>query len=223
MSRKRRIAHGPGRPQVAICYPCRDDVKAHFAYSLARLGLMTEGCLIDLLMCRGTLIDDNRNILAESGLENGATHVLFLDTDMRFPGDALNRLLAHDKPIVGINYLTRSARPLKTTAKKNGELIWTLPESSGLEEVDGCGCGVLLIKAEVFRALEKPWFAFGGIDPTTKRRLGEDYYFCAKAREAGFPVFIDHDLSKQVGHIGDLVYTFGLAWNGEPDGEEETF
>ena len=37
-----------------------------------------------------------------------ADEILWVDTDMQFPEDALLRLLAHDKDIVGCNYRTRT-------------------------------------------------------------------------------------------------------------------
>ena len=36
--------------------------------------------------------------------------------------------------------------------------------------------------------------------------IGEDMYFCREAQKAGFKVYIDHDLSKQVRHIGVLEF-----------------
>ena len=66
--------------------------------------------------------------------------------------------------------------------------------------------GMLMIKRAVFEKLRKPWFE------TCYREehddwLGEDVYFCIRAREAGFGIWVDHDLSKQVTHQG--IYEFG--------------
>jgi hypothetical protein len=36
--------------------------------------------------------------------------------------------------------------------------------------------------------------------------LGEDIYFCIKAKDAGFDTWVDHDLSKGIKHIGQYVY-----------------
>ena len=35
---------------------------------------------------------------------------------------------------------------------------------------------------------------------------GEDVYFCTMARVHGFEVWVDHDLSKEVTHIGQFEY-----------------
>jgi hypothetical protein len=36
--------------------------------------------------------------------------------------------------------------------------------------------------------------------------MGEDWYFVKKLSEAGADIWIDHDLSRQIGHVGDFVY-----------------
>ena len=36
--------------------------------------------------------------------------------------------------------------------------------------------------------------------------LGEDYYFCERAREAGFEIWCDGDLSRELAHIGQKAY-----------------
>jgi hypothetical protein len=55
----------------------------------------------------------------------------------------------------------------------------------------------------VFDKLPKPWF-------TTRiegeKILGEDYYFCEQAAKAGFEIWCDGNLSREVGHIGQKIY-----------------
>jgi hypothetical protein len=63
----------------------------------------------------------------------------------------------------------------------------------------------MLIAMDVFEKISAPWFA----TPWIKDRgcfMGEDSFFCQRLHEAGIPLFIDHDLSKQVGHIGTFEY-----------------
>jgi len=65
--------------------------------------------------------------------------------------------------------------------------------------------GCMLIKANVFRTMAEPWFQIG-YSPDWKTFVGEDMYFCREAQKAGFKVYIDHDVSKQVRHIGVLEF-----------------
>ena len=156
-------------------------------------------------------IDRMRNYTAKVALNNGFDYLMFIDADMRFPKDALVRLLKHNKDIVGVNATTRS-EPVKPTAKninyeEDGSVSW-LPVYSnvkkGIEKVDAIGCGVILIKNSAFKKLEKPYFYFEQL-PNGKL-LGEDVYFCIKAKDAGIDTYVDHDLSMEIGHIGNYTY-----------------
>jgi hypothetical protein len=204
-----------GKPTVSVSIPSRDEWKAVFGYSLLRMFISTQNANQNLRMCRGSVIPGNRNTLVNKALKDGATHVLFIDTDMVFPADTLDRLLAHGKSIVMANCCIRSLNPAKATAQRDGRVVWTEQGSTGLEEVHRCGFGVALIDIEVFESLPKPWFEFPYL-PDRDDYGGEDVYFCDRAREAGYSLYIDHDLSKQIGHCGDLHYSFPMLWGDNP-------
>jgi glycosyltransferase involved in cell wall biosynthesis len=166
---------------------------------------------VNLYTSMGTLIFDQRNNMVESALEEGADYVLFIDADMRFPKDTLERLLKHNKGIIGVNATTRSV-PVKATAKtleieEDGTCNWKQISSknkTGIEKADGIGCGVMLISKHTLTTIPKPWFFFELL-PENKL-LGEDIYFCIKAKDAGIETFIDHDLSQEIGHAGNYTY-----------------
>jgi glycosyltransferase involved in cell wall biosynthesis len=166
---------------------------------------------VNLYTSMGTLIFDQRNNMVESALEEGADYVLFIDADMRFPRDTLERLIAHGKGIIGVNATTRSS-PVKATAKTleieaDGTCNWkqiSSKDKTGIEQADGIGCGVMLISKETLYAIPKPWFFFELL-PENKL-LGEDIYFCIKAKDVGIDTFIDHDLSQEIGHVGNYTY-----------------
>jgi hypothetical protein len=166
---------------------------------------------IDLFTSAGTLIFDQRNSLVKTALEIKADYLLFVDADMRFPKDTLKILMAHDKDIIGVNATTRS-EPVKPTAKnfivnQDQSVDW-LPiysnAMSGISKADGIGCGVMLVKTKVFKAMEEPYFYFEQLG--NNKILGEDIYFCIKAKDEGFDTWVDHDLSKGIRHIGQYVY-----------------
>ncbi len=60
----------------------------------------------------------------------------------------------------------------------------------------------MLIRTSVFNALQKPYFNLAAEGDQLR---GEDYYFCEKARAAGFEIWCDGDLSTQIGHIGQKM------------------
>lgn len=198
--------------KVAICTPSRDMVHSGFAFDLANLTahFTAKGGSINVLNSIGTLIADQRVDLAAMALEQGADWILWLDTDMRFPKDALDRLLAHNEAIVGCNYSTRMLPPEPTaTNYKNGEWekVYTRPESTGLEPVSFLGMGCILTRADVFKKIEHPCFHLG-FSTKNNKFIGEDVYFCMKAGDAGFKVMLDHDLSKEIRHIGSLEFRY---------------
>lgn len=200
--------------KVGICIPARGQVEVGTAFDLAALVNYTNKNSkheVNLYTSMGTLIFDQRNNMVQSALDDGCTHVLFIDADMRFPKNSLIRLLDHNKAIVGVNATTRS-EPVKPTAKtlevKDDHVIWHPVFSKGkdgIEIVDGIGCGVMLIDTCVFKELEKPWFFFEKL-PNDKI-LGEDIYFCIKSADIGFKTYVDHTLSQEIKHIGS--YQFG--------------
>lgn len=165
------------------------------------------------LFQQGTYIHSNRVDLARMALQDhNADYLFWLDDDMRFPKDVLLQLLNRRQYIVGANYSTRGipARfvAIKEIGKDNqdpGVKCETRPDSTGLEEVAAIGFGCVLIKREVFLKTEYPWFQ-NRWDAPRNRFVGEDVHFCLAAKEAGFPTFVDHDLSKQIGHEGSLEF-----------------
>jgi hypothetical protein len=188
-----------------------------FAYDLARAMSFHTATTDDRVMLytsHGTLIASQRMELARQALEEKADYLLWLDSDMRFPKETIGHLILRDKPIVAANYATRRM-PVKPVAMMDdkGKIgrVYTAPDSEGLQPVDYVGMGVMMVKREVFEKIEAPWFAIP-YSTIGNHYIGEDVFFCKKAREAGFEVLLDHDLSHQVKHIGTFEYSHEGAW-----------
>jgi hypothetical protein len=195
--------------RVAICMPCQDTVNAGFALDLARMcAALTASDDFDatLIQNRGTIIPQQRATLVHAAQEYEATHLLWLDSDMRFPRDTLARLLAHGQPIVAANYARRRYPILPTAEHADFGYLFTEANSEGLAEVTQCAMGLMLVEMRVFEAIAEPWFALG-YSAKDRDYVGEDFYFCKRAREAGFTILIDQDLSKQVRHAGEIEWT----------------
>jgi GT2 family glycosyltransferase len=150
------------------------------------------------------VIDLIRNMLCEKAIESECTHVFMADTDQTYKqSDIILKMLEHDVPIVGAKIHLRFP-PFDPVLKRYGEngfpeyVKVSEPEwrSGELIPVDATGTGCLLIKTEVFKQLKKPWFKMC-LD--TEPAVGEDVYFCHKARQAGIPIYVD--CSIKVGHL----------------------
>ncbi len=203
----------PEKPiRVVIATPCGDEVKAEFAFSLAAMVNYTHSQRIPglealaIMNWRTTVLPDSRNTLSQKALDDDYTHMLWIDSDMKFPHDMLSRLLEHRVAFVGINASMRRP-PYRTTALvADKEPLVTNRNSTGLEKVHRTGMGVVLHTVDILRKIRKPpFFSFGYVKYKNVHR-GEDYYFCEKVKKAGFQLYVDQDVSKEVGHVGEFVY-----------------
>jgi len=202
--------------KILICIPSHGDCKTGFAYSLARAMVHFASMpydgekALDVDFIKSSLLPETRTRLVSRAYKFGATHILWLDTDMKFPPDTIARLLNHNKMVVGANYSTKEIESRPVAYREDEDYVgpvWTQDSSKGLQQVTFLGMGVMLTDIRVFDVLKLPWFVFDPLPPDFIKQSGEDGYFCHKLREAEFEVFIDHDLSKQVVHIGDAEYT----------------
>lgn len=206
----------PAKIAIAVC--SHDHSPAAFAADLAAMAIFSQrelGPEIDIGVCMitGTYIHSARRKMLQTVIAEKCTHILWLDSDMRFPADSLVRLLNHQKPLVGINYAIRQFPTgfvaFKTLNQEESVRLETLPESTGLVEVDGLGFGMVLMSQEVFKVLpsldDDPWFRYDWKPGQVE--VGEDVHFCYMVRERGIKLYVDQDLSKQCGHIGTMTYT----------------
>ncbi len=197
---------------IPVCVPSRDLWKAEFGKSMFNLAsrahldhaapLQDFRVYTNVLMASGSSIAELRNLLVDRALKQRCTHILFIDDDQMFPEDAIHQLAKHDLPIVAANIVRKESNP-RTNSRRIGENLpcWTLPDSTGVEEVEFVGTGMMLIKREVFEAMKEPFFFYD-----IENNVGEDVGFCRKARELGFTIHVDHDLSKQVKHVGHFYW-----------------
>lgn len=193
--------------RLAIAVPSHDYVPAPLIQDLPELYAYTREILgehVQLAVQCGTYVHANRERLLAELIRYGATHILWIDTDMRFPRDAALQLLRHDVAFVGCNCATRYV-PSQFTATRGGVRVPTRATSSGLEAVDTVGLAVFLMETAAVAQLPRPWF-FHTWDHERARANGEDEYFCHQVRASGQQIFIDHDLSHSIEHVGPYAY-----------------
>lgn len=166
---------------------------------------------LQVVNVRSSILPKNRLDLVKAARELHATHLLFLDSDQTFPPDVVHRLAAHHELIVAANIATKQF-PANATARAfdpenpKGSVVYTDPESTGKQQVWRVGTGVMLVNMRVFDRVQGDLWSMKYL-PEVDTYQGEDWTFCQKCEEAGIPIYIDHDLSKQIGHVGDFEFT----------------
>lgn len=187
--------------KIIIGVPVADNdaMRALTAQAISGAIIGADGLVVDMVLRRSCDIVSNRTWLVRYAIEQGATHLLFVDADMLFPADLIPKLLAHKKEIVGVKYKKREF-PVKWLY----QTLENEPESeTEIFKVAHTGTGVLLIDLSVFEKLQGPWFNFGR-DSQGALVMGEDVWFCNSARDAGYDVWIDPTIN--IGHIGEYIY-----------------
>jgi len=204
---------------VAILTPTTGICQMAYAQSLAHLvaywsqvqvfdGIPTQNLVTDSVA--GSGIAENYMHMVTTHLEDTEihwTHFLSIEDDMGFPPDGLHTLLRRELPIVGANYSTNKGTNLRFTAVGLDGPALTTAESTGVEEVSLLPQGFTLIAREVYEAIPKPWFLTGW-NPKANRTVYQDYYFSEQAKKHGFKMYVDHDVSKRVYHVGPHNYTY---------------
>jgi len=119
---------------------------------------------------QSTSVAKNRNAIVREAIENGCSHIFFIDDDMCFPSFTLMRLLGHNK-VIASGLICKRTLPLEIISRS---------------------LACTLIHTEVFKSTDEPWFRIGQIHPD---ELMEDIDFFDRV---GLDVFVDTALS--IGH-----------------------
>lgn len=206
-----------GNPsKVAILVPTRDTLYSQFSYSLSNLIKVSTLMGVDthLFFDLSTILINQRESLINQAFEVSADWVLWLDNDMMFPPTTLIRLLAHKENIVGCNYMKR-AYPFKSVAytdTSDWENWIPITYSDELVDAEAMGMGCVLMRTEIFKKLNKPYFEYT-YQPKTEDWGGEDFTLFKKLNKLGYQLKIDMNLSNEIHHIGTFAYGRSLSTN----------
>ena len=162
-------------------------------------------------------VDRARNQIAEFFLssERQFTHLLMVDSDTIPPEDAVDRLLAHDKPVVtGLTpilsyrddgYESYDNAFVEVEKDETGKVTKThiAGRNTGLQEIFRCGAACLLIERGVLEGLDRPFFRFVTNPENTQHVRSEDIDFCDRVRARACRIYADTDVV--CGHYKDIM------------------
>lgn len=199
--------------KTLICIPCMDMVHTEFMKSL--LGMRRPGETRFTISC-SSLIYDARNTMAKMAVKNDFDRVLWLDSDMTFDADLMERLSARmdeGKEFVSGIYFTRKAPVRPVLYKECGffdmgegavmpKAVWydDYPRDSFFQ-VAATGFGCVMCTTDLIKRVGEQF----GLPFAPMLGFGEDLSFCARAAELGTELWCDSTI--KCGHVGQGTIT----------------
>lgn len=208
------VTKGVSDIKTLIAIPCLDMVPVGFMASMINL---RKGPDVSYTYQPNSMIYDSRNNMAARALQSGQyDRMLWIDSDMMFDPDLLERL-SMDMDEYHLDYVTALAfkRHIPTGPCIYKDIIYQVendilhseavtykdyPENS-LFEIKASGFGAVLVKCDLIKEV---WNQFGPpFDPMPQ--IGEDLSFCWRVLQLGKKMWCDS--SVRVGHVGQYVYS----------------
>lgn len=205
---------------VYIATPTHDGkLFAEYTQSLARtVALLLQSGVaytIDFIM-GNAIVQDARNRLVANFMASEATDLMFIDSDIAWPPEAVLALLESPHEVVGGAYRQKHDEGRMF----NASVLKVTP--SGLVECDFLGAGFLRVKR---RAIDKmcqhyadkrygddkgnPVFGLFDVLIQDGKIVGEDAVFCRRWRDMGGKIFMAPNL--MLGHVGRKIWVDNFA------------
>lgn len=177
---------------VLVATPSRGMTTTQWAMMLRRMKLPADAAYYTLT---GYRVDLQRNECVKMLLQSSLEWLLFIDDDVMAPPETFDQLASHGQDVVAGLYYHKFEPIEPMVYLDRGDKMEVPPDFAigKLIEADLVGSGCMLIHRRVLEAMAEPWFLWTEGDPTlpARDRLSDDFYFCRKAKAAGFKVFMD--------------------------------
>ena len=186
--------------KLLIGIPTLDFLHFEFVRSLTDLimRLNGDGVNFEVKFLPGTLVYAARNKLVDHAINNGFTHVLWLDADMVFQDSILDDLMFCGKDFVCGRFNARRRPFVSCQFSKLVPLERIDDYPSDTFKVMGTGFGCVLTSVEVLKKVRDKY------DTCFLPMLGfgEDIAFCVRAYELGIQLWCEP--SAVVGHVAHI-------------------
>ncbi len=182
-------------PLVAVGIPTYGRVTMKWSNARHSLQLPLGTSSTNIVLDDSGNIAAKRNLICKTALEQGADWLFMLGDDVIIPSNAVLQMLTRNKPLITGVYWTKTdpTHPYLWKGLQRGPYFdWKAGE---LFQLDFAGCDCLLIKTEILKNIEYPWFSIdwvwdqGQASPTGLET--EDFYFYLKAKKAGYDLWCD--------------------------------
>ena len=155
-------------------------------------------------------IAQSRQNTIDYAIESGQDAVMMFDDDMVFPPDVILKLAKTNKPFVFPNVCQKLPEKISGVVLSGDDKRLDSSFRSGLEKVLWGTLACTLIHVACFNKIPRPHFEilWDDLGDGNGRYIGEDHYFMQKVKSQGVELWCDHDLTHEVGHMGDYKYQF---------------
>lgn len=133
--------------------------------------------------------------------------LFFVDDDVLVRPDTLTRLLDCEVPVVSAAVVNRHDIAHLTAQTLGGGNV--RPGGRGLERVGFVSTSALLIRREALEGVNTLFRFDHSVLDETGVTQGEDVWFCRQLRDAGVPIYLDHDVP--VGHLAEAIVEPGAG------------
>ena len=196
--------------KTLIAVPCMDTIESDFVNCLLQLKPVGD---VEIRLLKGSLVYDARNQITKYALGEDFDFVLWLDSDMTFDSDLMEKMMADIEgaedgvkkdAVTGLCFGRRP--PFKPCIYKrlevdqDGNMVRPIAENwydyprDSVFEVEACGFACVLMRIGMLQAMGiygVPFYPVGG--------MGEDLTFCWRARKLNLRFWCDSRL--KIGHI----------------------
>ena len=201
-------------PKIMIAVPTLSMVHIEFMSSILSMNTLPN---THVAIEANSLVYSARNHLSMKAYDEcKADYILWLDSDIKFEPDLLERMVKHmedGKDMVCGLYFARKfptspviAKEIKWDQDKNGTITHEViryndyPKES-LFEIAGCGLGCCIMPASLSFEIAG---AFGMSPFEPLPGLSEDYSFCWRASKLNKKMYCDSSI--KLGHIGMYMF-----------------
>jgi hypothetical protein len=205
--------------RCAILVPAGRSIEPHCALTLGQLE--ARGYPVRRLYGFAQ-VDMARNRLATDALAEGFEELMWIDSDIAFEPQSVDRLRSHGLPVACGLYPKKGERALSSQLLPGTDRL-VFGQGGGLVEIRYAAAGFLYTRREVYLEIQRreqlpmcnrrigqptlPFFLPMVVpDGDDHRYLGEDFSFCERLRRCGFRIVADTTIRLQ--HIG----IYGYSW-----------
>jgi hypothetical protein len=208
-------------------------VHVQYALSLAELINTLSTNNIKVTPCirpSGSLIVAERNRLLELFWLSDATHILFIDSDLGYPAQAVLEMLKTKKDFVAGCYPARLKKHFLFKPSLNSDK--TMIRDNHLVKMEYVPAGFMLLSRECIskmrnkfpelyyspkdeRAQTESTYCLFNTEVYEGEFWGEDYVFCRRAREAGIDIWVDPLI--EFDHAGNVGCFASLLTDKPPE------